>query len=201
MISFLSGTLVEKEPTRVVLDVNGVGYEVLIPLSSYDALPMKNHPCRLLTYEYIREDAHQLFGFVTEAEREMFLNLISTNGIGPKLALNALSGLSVRELKVAIGCGDIGKLSAIRGIGKKTAERIVVELRDRIAQDEVFATSVESQGKLAESSKSADAVKALVALGYKQAEAHKMVGDAVRGLNLEGLTVESIIRRVLGGHA
>ncbi|MCX7591318.1 MAG: Holliday junction branch migration protein RuvA [Kiritimatiellae bacterium] len=201
MITFLNGTLVEKCPTRIVLDVNGVGYEVLIPLSSYNALPPRNQPCRILTYEYIREDTHQLFGFMTEAEREMFLRLISTNGVGPKLGLSALSGLSVHELRTAIVQGDIGRLSAIRGIGKKTAERIVVELRDKIGQVEATETSTGTRGESEDATKTSDAVKALVALGHKPADARNMVVEAVRGLDTGSLTVEQIIRRALGGRS
>ena len=133
MITFLEGTLVEKQPTRIVLAVHGVGYEVFIPLSSYDRLPEENAPCRILTHDHLREDAHLLYGFVTEAERGLFGMLLGISGIGPKTALSALSGLSVRDLKTAVVEGDVKRLSSISGIGKKTAERIVVELRHSLS--------------------------------------------------------------------
>ena len=131
MITFLEGKLDTKQLGRVVMNVNGVGYEVLIPLSSYDGLPLEGDACRILTHHHITDADQRLFGFCTEEEREMFLKLLTISGVGPKLAISALSGLPVRELKNALMKGDIKMISSISGIGKKTAERIVMELRDK----------------------------------------------------------------------
>jgi Holliday junction DNA helicase RuvA len=197
MITFLSGTVVEKHPTRVVLDVGGVGYEVFIPLSSYDRLPKTGETCRILTVDYVREDNHQLFGFMSEGERRMFLLLMATNGIGPKLALSALSGLTVREIKAAIVEGDVRRLSSISGVGKKMAERIAVECRDKIDRGEAMEAAAGGAEATEQEVKTRDAVLALVSLGYKQAAARKMVADATRGA--DDLDVESIIKKSLSG--
>ncbi len=197
MIAYLKGTLAEKHPTRVVMDVGGVGYEVLIPLSSYDRLPSVDEPCHILTYDYVREDTRQLFGFMTEAERRMFELLMGTSGIGPKLALAALSGLTVRELKVAIVEGDVKRLSSVSGIGKKMAERMVVELRDKLSEGEAME-AIAGAGEPTESdTRLRDAVLALVALGYKQEHARKMVRNAV-GTGVPP-SVDEIIRMALAG--
>src|SRR5882672_8636371 len=133
MITFLHGKLVEALPTQVIVSVNGIGYEVLIPLSSFDKLPQPGQEIRLLTHLAVREDAHTLYGFITAAERELFRLLINTvSGIGPKIALNILSGVNANAFRAAVTSGDVKSLSQISGVGKKTAERIVVELRDRI---------------------------------------------------------------------
>src|SRR5438034_4263332 len=133
MITFLHGKLIETLPTQVIVDVNGVGYEVLIPLSSYDKLPHPGQELKLLTHLVVREDAHVLYGFMTAAERELFRMLINTvSGIGPKIALNVLSGMNVIAFRGAVASGDVKALSQISGVGKKTAERIVVELRDKV---------------------------------------------------------------------
>ena len=198
MIAFLHGKLVEKHPTRVVVDVNGVGYEVFIPLCSYDRLPPKDHPCLLLTHHHVREDAQVLFGFTTEAERAMFVLLMTITGIGPKLALSALSGLSVRELKAAIAGGDIKRLSSISGIGKKTAERMVVELRDKIGQAEALEAVAGAGETSPENATLRDAVLALIALGYKQDEGRRMAVEAMRADgSAVGLTVEEVVKRAL----
>src|SRR5437867_2938983 len=133
MISFLQGKLVEALPTQVTVEVNGVGYEVLIPLSSFDKLPAPGREVKLLTHLAVREDAHVLYGFMTPAERELFRLLINAvSGIGPKIALNILSGMNPTAFRGAVANGDVKALSQISGVGKKTAERIVVELKDRI---------------------------------------------------------------------
>src|SRR6185295_5483838 len=135
MITFLHGRLVEALPTQVTIDVQGVGYEALIPLSSFDKLPQPGNEVKLLTHLAIREDAHVLYGFMTPQERELFRMLINTvSGIGPKIALNVLSGMNVVAFRGAVANGDVKSLSQISGVGKKTAERIVVELRDKIGK-------------------------------------------------------------------
>lgn len=201
MITFLNGILAEKQPTRITLDVGGVGYEVFIPLSSYDKLPRSGETCRMLTFDYVREDTHQLFGFVTEDERRMFLLLLGTNGVGPKLALSALSGLSVRDLKAAIVEEDIKRLSSISGLGRKTAERIVVDLRDKIGEAEALEATAGLERNTPEGLRIRDAVLALLALGYKQAAADKMVADVARRENADTWTVEEVIKQALGGES
>lgn len=195
LIVHLTGSLKEKHPTRAVLDVGGVGYEVFIPLSSYDRLPSTGAQCTVLTYHHVREDAQLLFGFMTEGERTMFKLLMGTTGIGPKLALSALSGLSVRELKTAIATGDTKRLSSISGIGKKVAERMVVELKDKISEGEVFEAVAGGEDEPADSL-SRDAVLALIALGYKQDQARKMVMNAASA-NKGETSVEKLVRSAL----
>lgn len=194
MIAHLTGKIAEKHPTRIIIDVGGVGYEVFIPLSSYDRIPVTGCECTVLTHHHVREDAQVLFGFMTEGERVMFRMLLGTTGIGPKLALSALSGLSVKALKAAIVTGDTRCLSSISGIGKKVAERLVVELKDKLADGEQFdsACGEESGDPLTR-----DAMLALTALGYKQEQARKMVMDAVKA-DKDVKTVEDLVRRALG---
>jgi Holliday junction DNA helicase RuvA len=178
MISFLQGTLVESLPTQVSLDVRGVGYELLIPLSSYDKLPQPGGDVRILTQLVIREDAHTLYGFMTAAERDLFRLLINTvSGIGPKLALNILSGMNPTAFRGAVANGDVKALSQISGVGKKTAERIVVELRDRVGAASAWESASAQHALSPQDQKINDAILALTALGYKPVEAH----DAVRG--------------------
>ena len=178
MITFLHGKLVEALPTQVTIDVNGVGYAVLIPLSSFNKLPAPGSALRLLTHLAVREDAHVLYGFVTAAEREMFRLLINTvSGIGPKIALNVLSGMNVTAFRGAVAAGDVRSLSQISGIGKKTAERIVVELRDKIGAAGAWEAGSADRTLSAADQKVNDAVLALMALGFKQVDA----GEAVRG--------------------
>lgn len=196
MITFLQGVLVEKEPDRAVINVGGVGYEVLIPLSSYDRLPQAENSVKLLTYHHVREDAQILYGFFTETEREMFNRLLSVSGVGPKLALTALSGLSVRELKISIVGADIKRLSGISGIGKKTAERIVVELKDKISSGEALEATAGADEAMPNEVRLRDTVMALISLGYKQVDALKLARAAAEKLGPDA-PVEDLIRRSL----
>jgi Holliday junction DNA helicase RuvA len=176
MITFLDGTLVEALPTQVVIGVHGVGYHVNIPLSSYDRLPAVGQPIKILTHLAIREDAHVLYGFMSSAERDLFRLLVNhVSGIGPKTALDVLSGMSVTNFKAAVVNGDAGLLAKIKGIGKKTAERIVVELKDRVGIAAAWEAASAAHGPTAEEREINDAVLALIALGYKQVDAHKAV--------------------------
>lgn len=196
MISFLHGKLADATPTNVVVDCGGVGYSVFIPLSSYDKLPPKGGDVKLLTHHHVipREGTQQLFGFATAEERDMFLLLIGVSGIGPKLALNILSSTSISTLRGAITSGDSKTLSALRGIGKKTAERLVVELKDKLGA----ATPFETKGRAAtpEEQKLTDAVLALVSLGYKQMDAHKAVLAAAEKADPKA-GVEELVRTAL----
>lgn len=197
MITFLRGLLVEILPTQVVLEVNGVGYEVLIPISSFDKLPSAGNPVKLLTHLAIREDAQVLYGFMTAPERDLFRLLINTvSGIGPKIALNILSGMSVTSFRGAVANGDVKALSQISGVGKKTAERIVVELRDKVGAVGAWEASSAQRGLSPENSKINDAVLALLALGFKQAEAHEVVRTAQAALGVQA-TVEELVRASL----
>jgi len=197
MITFLQGKLVEALPTQAVVEVNGIGYEVLIPLSSFDKLPLPGQPLKLLTQLVVREDAHILYGFMTEAERNMFRLLVHTvSGIGPKTALNILSGISVTAFRGAVAGGDVKSLSQISGVGKKTAERIVVELRDKVGVAGAWEAASAKHSLSADDQKLNDAVLALMALGFKQAEAHDAVRAAQAMLGA-GATVENLVRACL----
>jgi Holliday junction DNA helicase RuvA len=197
MITCLRGTLIELSPTHVVVEVAGVGYEVLIPLSSYERLPAAGQELRLLTHLVVREDAHVLYGFASAAERELFRLLINTvSGIGPKIALSVLSGMNVTLFRGAVANGDVKALSQIPGVGKKTAERIVVELRDKIGAVGAWEASSAQRGLSLEDQKLNDAVLALMALDFKQAEAHEAVRGAIAVLGPE-TTVEALVRACL----
>ena len=197
MITFLHGKLIEALPTQVTVDVNGVGYEALIPLSSYDKLPPPGQDVKLLTQLVIREDAHVLYGFMTPAERDLCRLLInSVSGIGPKTALNILSGMNPVAFRGAVANGDVKALSQISGVGKKTAERIVVELKDRIGAVGAWEASSARRALSPEDQKLNDAVLALMALGFKQVEAHDAVRHAQAALGPQA-TVEDLVRACL----
>ena len=198
MIVFLDGVLEQKEPTRVVVNVGGVGYEAAIPLSSYDRLPAAGQRVRILTVPVVREDAHLLFGFMTAEERDLFLQLTSVNGIGPKLGLAVLSGLSVRDLKAAIAAGDVKRLSGISGIGKKTAERLVLEMRDKLGKGDLAEALTADRTAGPADAKLRDAYLALASLGYKPADAQRMVKD-VAGQVAPDSSLEDVLRKVLSG--
>lgn len=195
MITFLEGVLVEAWPTHVVVGVHGVGYHVAIPLSSYDKLPAVGQPIRILTHLQVREDAHVLFGFMTAAERDLFRLLVANvSGIGPKTALDVLSGTTVTNFKAAVVAGDAGLLAKTKGIGKKTAERIIVELKDKVGVAAAWEAASAAHAPTPEEAQVNDAVLALIALGYKQVDAHKVVKQAWdRGTR----DVEELIRQGL----
>jgi Holliday junction DNA helicase RuvA len=193
MIEFLEGTLLEKNPTHAVLQAGGFGFRLPIPLSAYDSLPLPGKPVRLLTRLIIREDEWVLFGFASESERHMFDLLISVSGIGPKIALAVLSGLRLRDLKIAIVDSDIKRLSSITGIGKKTAERMVVELRDKLGKSEILELSSDDKPI---DNRLRDAILALVGLGYKQQEARAMI-EKIPGHDDPSMTVEDLLRKAL----
>ena len=197
MITFLHGKLVEALPTQVTVDVHGVGYEALIPLSSFDKLPAPGGEVKLLTHLVVREDAHVLYGFMTVAERELFRMLIHTvSGIGPKIALNILSGMNAVTFRGAVAKGDVKSLSQISGVGKKTAERIVVELRDKVGAAGAWEASSAQRSLSPADQKINDAVLALMALGFKQLEAHDAVRQAQATLGSQA-TVEDLVRACL----
>lgn len=196
MIAYLSGTLVEKQPTRVVIETGGIGYEVFIPLNTFDKLPSAGEICRLRIYENIREEAYDLYGFATDQERDLFLLLITVQGVGPKVAMTVLSGISPRDLVGAIANGDTARLKAISGIGKAKADLIVATLKNKISAADQLAASVDPA--IPEQRSAHDAVLALITLGYKQEEAKKLV-TAVLEKDPQGkLAVEDIIRKAIG---
>lgn len=197
MITFLQGKLIEALPTQAIVDVNGIGYEVLIPLSSFDKLPAPGGDVKLLTQLVVREDAHILYGFMSVAERDLFRLLINTvSGIGPKIALNILSGISATAFRGAVANGDVKSLSQISGVGKKTAERIVVELRDKIGAAGAWEAASAQRALSPDDQKVNDAVLALMALGFKQIEAHDTVRSAQAVLGPKA-TVEDLVRACL----
>jgi holliday junction DNA helicase RuvA len=197
MITFLRGKLVEALPTQVTVDVNGVGYQVLIPLSSFDKLPSPGGDIIVLTHLAIRDDAHVLYGFMTAMERELFRLLINTvSGIGPKIALNILSGVSATAFRGAVASGDVKALSQISGVGKKTAERIVVELKDKIGAAGAWEASSAQRSLSTADQKINDAVLALMALGFRQPEAHESIRGAAAVLGAEA-SLEELVRAAL----
>ena len=197
MITFLEGVLSESLPTQIVVNVHGVGYEVLIPLSSFDKLPPCGQPIRILTHLQVREDAHILYGFMTAAERDLFRLLINhVSGIGPKLGLAVLSGMSVGNFKAAVVNGNSGLLAKISGIGKKTAERIVLELKDKLGIAAAWEIASAQHAPGADALRINDAVLALLSLGYKQTDAHTAVKEALAGAGAAA-TVEDLVRQAL----
>ena len=202
MIAYLSGTLLSKQATTVIVDVGGVGYDVAIPLSTFYDLGEIGEPVQLRVYTHVREDALQLYGFKTARERELFLQLISVNGVGPSLAIKLLSGMNADEMIASIRTNNLVRLVAIPGVVRKTAERLVVDLRDKIAAlsspalEEEFAAkaAVEGAPTTTEAMRN-DAMSALANLGYQRAAIEKAVKNAVD----EGgeLSVEVILRRSL----
>jgi holliday junction DNA helicase RuvA len=198
MIAYLAGKLLEKDANLVIIDVGGVGYEVSIPLSTFYELGEIGSDVTLRVQTIVREDAFQLFGFKTLREKELFLLLISVSGIGPKSAITALSGMSADEIISAIRQNNLVRLNAIPGVGKKTAERIVIELRDKITKLSVIAGEEMKSEGIPMSSGDAimdDAISALTNLGYNNAAAEKALKQAMQ----EGteMSVQKLLRRSL----
>jgi Holliday junction DNA helicase RuvA len=200
MIAYLSGKLLLKQATSVILDVGGVGYEVTIPVSTFYDMEEAGAQIQLRIHTHVREDALQLFGFRTARERELFALLISVSGIGPKSGIAMLSGMSADEIITAIRTSNLARLTSIPGIGRKTAERLVIELRDKMAALSSPALEEELQAQAAgapptEDTLREDSLSALINLGYQRAAAEKAITQAMQ----EGgdLTVELILRRSL----
>ena len=191
MIARLEGVLAEKTPEAVLLDVGGVGYDVRVPLSTYLELPTEGKTIRLRIYTHVREDALQLYGFLSDAERKAFVLLIGISKIGPRIALAILSGLPTPELVRALRDGDIGALRRIPGVGAKTAERIVMELRDKVAQLESAEGPTPASGGIEE-----ETISALVNLGYVRAQAERAVRSALEGMR-ERPALEALVREAL----
>ena len=197
MIAYLKGILAEREPTRAVIEVGGVGYELLIPVSTYEKLPRTGNETKVLVCHCVREDDEILFGFATKDEKELFGKLTSVSGVGPKIALALLSGASVGELSMAIAGGDAKRIAAVKGVGKKTAEKICVELRDKVSE---FAFSGRGGDRNVAAPIAKDAVAALRALGFNEETSSKMVAD-VLAKNSGIDSVETIIKLALSGRS
>ena len=200
MIAHLNGTLLSKQATSVIVDVSGVGYEVTIPLSTFYDLEDAGSPVQLRIYTHVREDTLQLYGFKTARERELFLKIITVSGIGPKLGITLLSGMSADELIASIRTNNLARLTLIPGIGRKTAERLIMELREKVA--ELSSAQLEEElgakpepAEQTEDTVRSDALSALLNLGYQRSSAEKAIDAALA----EGgdITVESILRRSL----
>ena len=198
MIIFIEGTLEHKSPARAIINAGGIGHEVIITLNTYEDLPALGKKVRLQTHHHIREDAEILYGFSEESEREFFATLIGISGIGPSLAINILSGLPLYSLRAAIANEDVKRISSIKGIGKKTAERIIVELKDKVpalaVAEEKSKSGASPQEKILN-----DAVLALVALGYKNADAYSAVKRVMASSSEKEPAVEEIVRQALSG--
>ncbi|WP_434951922.1 Holliday junction branch migration protein RuvA [Shewanella sp. HL-SH4] len=201
MIGRLNGILVEKHAPEIVIDVNGVGYELQVPLTSFYELPELNQPAMVYTHFVVREDAQLLYGFITKQERALFRLLIKTNGVGPKLALTILSGMNAGEFVACVERDDIATLVKLPGVGKKTAERLIVEMRDKLrslleasvgSEREFVLQSNYSPVPVAESAEE-DAISALISLGYKPAQASKAVSANFK----LGMTSEVLIKAAL----
>jgi len=198
MIGFIRGKLVSKTPPQLVVDVQGVGYEVEAPMTTFYDLPLLGEELQLFTHLVVREDAHILFAFSTESDRMMFRTLIKVNGVGPKLALTILSGQSAEEFHRCIHDNDVQALVRLPGIGKKTAERLIIEMRDRLP--DITLSSETGQGvsvNVAVNNPKQEAISALCALGYKTLDASKMV----QNIPQEDKTCEDIIKLALQGAA
>ena len=197
MIAYLEGILAEKKPTSAIVDVNGVGYYVYIPFSTYQRLPEISAKVKLLTHTHVREDAFTLFGFVTLPEKELFELLLGVNGIGPKSALGILSSIATEDFYRCILDEDLILLTKISGIGKKTAQRLIVELKEKLQKSEVLV------GKPMPSAKTADAIEqalaALMSLGYDRIEAREAVQKVNPGK--KKLSVEELVKQALSNKA
>lgn len=190
MIGFLRGVLAAKHPPSLLVDVGGVGYEVEAPMSTVYTLPDVGQPVELFTHLVVREDAHVLFGFATADERQLFRDLLKVSGIGARIALAILSGSSVGDFVRCVQAGDVASLTRIPGIGRKTAERLIVEMRDRLERS---ALSLAGPGPKVAASASDEAYDALVALGYKPAEAQRLI----KSVAADGKSTEDVIRAAL----
>lgn len=199
MIGWLAGTVRVKRPPVMVLDTGGVGYEIEAPMSTFSMLPELGGTVELHTHMVVRDDAHALYGFGSESERDVFRQLLRVNGVGAKLALAILSGMSIDELARAVAEDDTASLSRLPGIGKKTAERLIIEMRDRLAGLGAVRAGESGMGRtvMAADDPVSEAVSALVALGFKPPEASRRVA----ALDVAGLACEEIVREALRASA
>jgi Holliday junction DNA helicase RuvA len=196
MIGYIKGLLLQKKPNVLLVDVHGVGYEVFIPLTSFYELPGEGSEVSLRIHTHVREDALTLFGFHTQREKELFLKLISISGIGPKLAISILSGAQVEEIAQAIAESNLARLTAIPGVGRKTAERLVLELKSQITRFLLPEQAEAGKGAASPSALEEDVLSALVNLGYPRASAEKALSVVLRSAEC-GRTFEEVLRSAL----
>lgn len=196
MIARLSGTLTQKSVEHLIVSVGGVGYEVHVPLSTFYSIPEEGQDVELLIYTHVKEDVLKLFGFLTPPEKDIFKKLIGVSGVGPKLALNILSGIESRDLATAIKNSDIARMNSIPGVGKKTAERLILELKDKIkleglSSEEESTISAPSGGVFD------DALSALINLGYKKSDVEKTIDGIARNEESSEWSVEKLLKEAL----
>jgi holliday junction DNA helicase RuvA len=197
MIAFLEGVLEEALPTQIIINVHGVGYHVMIPLSSFERLSEPGSPIKVLTHLVVREDSQVLYGFGTAGERDLFRLLLNhVSGVGPKLALAILSGMAVETFKGAVVSNDIPAISRIKGVGKKTAERVVLELKDKVGVAAEWEAASAAKAPSERDQAVHDAVLALISLGYKQVEAHKAVKQCL-GQASDAVAADELVRMAL----
>jgi Holliday junction DNA helicase RuvA len=189
MIASLNGVLAEKSPPRIVLEVAGIGYDVEVPMSTFYGLPATGAPLRLLIHQVVREDALLLYGFASDGERSVFRYLLKVSGVGPRIALAILSGISIESFAQLVHAEDVAALTRIPGVGRKTAERLLIEMRDKLALPQSPAASADNDWDAAQ----AEALTALLALGYKPPEASRLI----KLVDAQAQTTEEIIRGAL----
>lgn len=198
MISYVQGAVAEKNPTRIVLDVHGIGYEILIPVSSFEKIPEIGAPCRLHTYFHVREDIQQLYGFASVEERELFQILISVSGIGPKSAIGILSSVSPQEFKKAVIQENLAVLTAVPGVGRKTAQRLVVEIKEKVARLSAGAEETKSVTPVTTAPDVSDAaMMALISLGYSKSVAEKAIAKALQEKPEHDIALQDLIKIAL----
>ena len=193
MIGFLRGIILKKQPPLLILDVQGVGYEVEAPMTTFYALPDVDNEIEIFTHLIVRDDAHLLFGFATENERHLFRTLIKVNGVGAKMALTILSGIEADEFALCIQNNDIARLTKLPGVGKKTAERLIIEMRDRLDGLPAISNTRSNDGPNINNDPVNEAVSALIGLGYKPPEASRFVLAVAN----DGMSSEDLIREAL----
>ncbi|MBO3269952.1 Holliday junction branch migration protein RuvA [Hymenobacter defluvii] len=201
MIAYIDGTLAYKDPTLAILDVHGIGYEVKISLATYSKLPAENEKAKLFTYQHIKEDANTLYGFLDPNEKALFMHLISVSGIGPGTGIVMVSSMSVGEIRHAIVSEDVRSIQSIKGVGPKTAQRVVLELKDRLRKDELLAKAGVDTVPLAKAHNTnrSEALAALVTLGFARTAAEKAL-DTIQHKHGNELSIEELIKFALKTH-
>ncbi|QNE40822.1 Holliday junction branch migration protein RuvA [Hymenobacter sp. NBH84] len=201
MIAYIDGTLAYKDPTLAILDVHGIGYEVKISLATYSKLPTENEKAKLYTYQHIKEDANTLYGFLDPNEKALFMHLISVSGIGPGTGIVMVSSMSVGEIRHAIVSEDVRSIQSIKGVGPKTAQRVVLELKDRLRKDELLAKAGVDTVPLAKAHNTnrSEALAALVTLGFARTAAEKAL-DTIQHKHGNELSIEELIKFALKTH-
>ncbi|RZK18109.1 MAG: Holliday junction branch migration protein RuvA [Hymenobacter sp.] len=201
MIAYLDGKLAYKDPTQAIIDTGGVGYEVKISLATYSKLPVEDHKVKVYTYQHVKEDGQTLYGFLDPSEKALFLYLISVSGIGPGTGINMVSSMGVGEIRQAIVSEDVRAIQSIKGVGPKTAQRVILELKDKLRKDELLAKAGVDTVPLARqhNTQRQEALQALVMLGFARAAAEKTL-DQIQHKHGNDLSVEELIKFALKSH-